>query len=67
MNQFNALNGEEPNELQIEWNRQPTSANLKPRTYPPNTTPMVSSIMSILNHHVIDNGDVEVHSSEFPI
>ena len=28
---------------------------------------MISSIMGILNHHIIDNGDVEVHPSEFPV
>ena len=27
---------------------------------------MVSDITGRLNHHVIDNGDVEVHPSEYP-
>ena len=28
---------------------------------------MVSAIMGRLNNHAIDNGDVEVHPSEFPV
>ena len=34
-------------------------------TFPPNTSPVVSDIMGRLNHHYIDNGDVEVQPSEF--
>ena len=28
---------------------------------PPKTSPVISAIMGILNHHAIDNRDVEVH------
>ena len=35
-------------------------------TSPPKTSPVVSAIVGILNHHAIDNGDVEVHPSDFP-
>ena len=28
---------------------------------------MVSAIMGVLNHRAIDNGDVEVHPSYFPV
>ena len=31
----------------------------------PKTSPVVSAIMGRLNHHDIDNGDVEVHPSYF--
>ena len=65
MNPFNVLRGDEPNEPPIEWNSQPSEAHFKYRTSPPKTSPVVSSIMGRLNHHVIDNGDVEVHHSEF--
>ena len=33
----------------------------------PKTSHVVSAIMGRLNHHVIHNGDVEVHPSEFPV
>ena len=36
-------------------------------TTPPKTSPVVSDIMGILNNHSIDNGDVEVHHSEFTV
>ena len=32
----------------------------------PKTSPAVSAITRRLNHHVFDNGDVEVHPSYFP-
>ena len=34
---------------------------------PPKISPVVSAIMGGLNHHAIDNGDVEVHPSEFTV
>ena len=67
MNQFKSLNGEEPNEPPIEWNSQPPAAPFKSRTSSPKTIHVVSSITGILNHHAIDNGDVDVHPSEFPV
>ena len=67
MNQFNALHGEEPNEPPREWIRKPSSDHFKSRTSPPNTIPVVSDIMGRLNYNCIDNGDVKVHASDFPI
>ena len=67
MNQFNDLHGEEQNKPQRKCNRKPTAAHFKYRTSSPNTTPVVSSIMGILNNHAIDNGDVKVTPSEFPV
>ena len=49
---------DEPTEPPIEWNIQPPE-------YPPKNIPVVSSITGIINHHAIDNGDVDVHPSEF--
>ena len=65
MNQFNALNGDETTETLREWNNQPPEAHSKSRTSSPQTSPVVSDIIGRLNHHVIDNGDVEFHPSEF--
>ena len=65
MNQSNSLNGEETNKPPRKWNIQPAEAHFKYRTSPPKTSPVVSSVMGRLNHRVIDNGDVEVHHSEF--
>ena len=36
-------------------------------TFPPNTIPLFSAIMERLNHHAIDNGDVEVHPTDFTV
>ena len=65
MNQFNALHGDEPNKPPIEWNSQPPAAHFKSRTSPSKTNPAISAIMGRLNCNSIDNGDVEVHISEF--
>ena len=65
MNQFNTLYSKEPNEPPIECNIQPPEAQFKSKTYPPNTIPVVSAITRRLNHHSIDDGDIEVHPSEF--
>ena len=67
MNNFNALHGEEPNDPPRDWNIQPPSSNFKYRTSPPKKIPVVSAITGRLNNHAIDNGDVEVHPSEFPV
>ena len=67
INQFNALHGEEPNEPPREWNSQHPAGQLKPRNPLPNTIPVVSAITRILNHNSIDNGDVEVCLSDFPV
>ena len=67
MNQFNSLHGDEPNEPPREWSSQPPEAHFKSRTSTSNTSPVVSAIMGRLNHHAIDNGDVKVPTSEFPV
>ena len=61
MNQLKALHGEEPTDPPREWKSQTPEGHFKPRTYPPKTSPVVSDIIGRLNHHAIDNGDVEVH------
>ena len=67
MNQFNALYNDEPNEPPRECNIQPTASHFKSRTSPSNTSPVVSAIMGRTNHRAIDNGDVQVHASDFPV
>ena len=67
MNQFNAINGEEPTKPPRDWNIQPASDNFKSSTCPPKTRPLVSAIMGRLNHCVVDNGDVEFRPSNFPV
>ena len=63
-NQFNALHGDKPKEPPREWNRQPPEDHFKSRSYPSRTNPVVSAIMGKLNHHAIDNGDI---NSELPV
>ena len=67
MNQFNALHGDETNEPPRDWNSNPPAAHFKYRTSPSKTNPVISAIMGRLNHHSIDNGDVKVPTSEFPV
>ena len=67
MNKFNDIHGEEPTDPPREWNIQPSSDQFKSKTSTPKTSIVVSAIIGIFNHHFIDNGDVEVHSSEFPV
>ena len=66
MNQSNDLNGYETTDPPREWNIQHPAAPFKSRTSDPKTIPVVSDIMGRLNHHATDNGDVEVHISDFP-
>ena len=67
MDQFNAFHGEETNELPREWNNQPPEYQLKSKTSTLNTSPMVSSIRGVFNHHAVDNGDVEFYTSDYPL
>ena len=64
MNQFNALNGDEPKEPHREWSSQPPAAHFKYRSSPSRTNPVVSAIMGKLNHYAIDNGDI---TSDVPV
>ena len=63
MNQFNSLNCDKPTEPPREWNSQTPASHFKSNIHPTKTSPVVSSIMGVLNHHDIDNGDIEVHPS----
>ena len=63
INKSNALHGYEPTEPPIELNSQPTEYHFKSRISPTKTSLVVSAIMGRLNHHAIDNGDVEVFPS----
>ena len=65
MNEFNKLHGDKRTDPPNEWNSKTPPAHLKYRTYLSKTIPVGSAIMARLNHHAIDNGDVEVHPSDF--
>ena len=67
MNKFNALHGDEPKEPPRECNSQPPAAHLKSRSSPSITNPVISAIMGKINHRAIDNGDVKVPTSDFPV
>ena len=67
MNRFIAIHGDELIDPPIYWNIQPPAAHFKSSSSPPNTIPVVSYIMGRINHHAIDNGDVEFHPSYFPV
>ena len=58
MNQFNALNGDEPKEPPRECNSQPPAAHFKSRSSTSRTNPVVSAIIGKLNHNAIKNGDI---------
>ena len=65
MNQLNPRHGDETTDPPQEWNSQHIEDHFKYRTSPPKTSPMVLDIVGRMNHHAIDNGDVEVNPSEF--
>ena len=67
MNQLNTLYGEEPTDPPREWNSQPQESHIKYRTSTPQTSPLVSDFTRRINHHAINNGDVEVHPSDYPV
>ena len=64
INQLNTLSGYEPTDTPRECNSQPPESYFKPRTSPTKTSPVVSIIIGILNHHDIDNDDVDIIPSE---
>ena len=59
MNQFNYPHGNNPTDPLRDWNIQPLAVHFKSRNSSPKTVPVVLDIMGRLNHHAIDNGDVE--------
>ena len=65
MNKFNDPHGDEPTETTREWNRQPPEAYFKSITSTPQTSPLFLNIMGRLNNYAINNGDVEVYSSNY--
>ena len=67
MNKFNALHGDEPAEPPREWNVQPPSVHSK--YYIPcfKNSNVVLAIMGRLNRHVVDNGDVDVYTTWYPL
>ena len=66
MNQLNTLNDDEKNDTPREWNILPPAINVKSRTSPPKTSPVVSAIMGRLNYHYVDNDNAGVYPSEYP-
>ena len=66
MNQFNALNGDEPTYLPRYCIRKPPSVHFKSQTSPTQTIPVVLDIMVRLKHHIVYKGDVGVNPSEYP-
>ena len=67
MNQFNIIHSDETTEKTREWNRQPPPFHFKYRYCHTKTSPVAMAILGILNHHAVDNDDVEVCSSYYPI
>ena len=67
MDYFNTINGDEPKELQREWNNQPPEAHFKSRSSPYRTNHVISAIIGKLNHRAMDNGDVKIPTSDVPV
>ena len=67
MNLFNALHGDKPKETSREWNIQPPAVDFKSRTSTSITNPVILAIIGKINHNAIDNGDVKITTSEFPV
>ena len=60
MNQLDALHGDEKYEPPRYSNIQTAAVHFKYQTSTPKTSPMVLDIMGRINHHLVDNGDVEL-------
>ena len=67
MKQFNTLHGDKPSEPQRQCNSQPPSVHFKPHNSAPKHSPLVSEITERINHHSVDNGDVELYPSYYPL
>ena len=67
MNQLNALHGDELTEPPRERNRQPPEVCFKSCTPTTKTIYVLLDIMGRLNQHAIDNGDVAVKTSDYPL
>ena len=65
--QYNVINGDQSPELPIEWNSQHPEVHFKPLNSDPKKIHMVSAIMGRLNINVVDNSDVEVYTSDYPL
>ena len=65
INQFYAIRGDETTEPQREFIRQPPLYHFKYSTSHPKTSTVILATMGRLDHNAIDNGDVEVHPSEY--
>ena len=61
MNEFKCLHCYETTDPPRDCNRQPPWSHFKYHTSPPKTSPVVSDIMVILNHHAVDDCGFEVH------
>ena len=64
MNQFNELHGDNTNKATKEWNIQ---VHLKNHIYAQKRITMGSYIKGRINHHAVDNGDVDVYPSNYPL
>ena len=67
MNKLNTLHGDEPKEPPRELNSQPLEAHFKFRSSTSRTNPVISAIMGKLNHHAINNGDIQIPTSDVPV
>ena len=67
MNQFNSLHVDETNEPPIKWNSHSLEFHFKSHTSPPKISPVFLDIMGRLNHHIVDNSDVEVYPLYYPV
>ena len=61
MNQSKSLHGDEPTDKTRERNSQPPSDHFKSLTSYPKTSPVVLYTTGRLNHHTVDNSDVDVY------
>ena len=67
MNKFNGIHGEEKINHQENVTENLHKFTSNTTTPPQKIIPVVSDIMGRLNHHGVDNSDVKVYTSNYPL
>ena len=67
INQSNELRVNETTEPLRYWKSQPPEVHFKYCIPPPNTSPLVSDITGRLNHHAVDNGDLDIYPTDYAL
>ena len=66
-NQYNVIHSDKPTDTTRECSSQPSPVHSEYLNSDPKNIHAVWAIMGRLNHHTVDNGDIEVYTSYYPL